>query len=757
VKRLEDPRLLRGSGRYLDDVVLPRMLAVAFVRSPHAHARIVSVDAAPARALPGVAAVITAQELHGWVRPLAPRLVGGGFTPTEWPALAVGEVRYCGEAVAAVVASTPYVAADARELVRVAYEPRPAVVTADDALAAGRVLVRRGGRHGDVDGVFSRAPVVLRERFTHGRVAAVPMEPRGIVADWDGDALTVWASTQVPSVLRSTLASALALEETRVRVMAPDVGGGFGLKTHVFVEDVAVAALARLLGRPVKWVEERREQLTSAAHAREQRVDVELAADGEGVVRGLRARVISDAGAYHIYPLTAALEPLGSAAILPGPYRVEAYEYEALAVATHKPPLGAYRGVGMTMGAFVMERLLDLLAARLQVDPAEVRRRNFIARDGYPFTSASGMTYDSGDYPKALEHALALAGYDDLRREQQRARAAGRLVGVGVACYTEYTGMGSEVFRRRGMEDVRALEAATVTMDPDGAVRCALSFPSQGQGHATTVAQVVADRLGVALERVRLVPADTAVVPPGAGTFGSRGAVAIGGTVVVAAERVRARLSALAGHRLEAATDDIVLEGGRAHVRGFPDRAIDMTELARLAYSPPPGGLPDDVDPGLSATVSFDPPGPTFSGAVHVAAVEVDAATGRVRVQRYVVVEDCGPVVNPTIVEGQIHGAVVQGLGEALLESLLYDGEGQLLTATLLDYALARADDVPALEIGHLETPSPLTPGGVKGMGEGGTIGAPAALANAVADAVRPLGVGVTGLPLRPERLRAAR
>jgi carbon-monoxide dehydrogenase large subunit len=755
MKRLEDPRLLRGAGRYLDDVVLPRMLTVAFVRSPHAHARIVSVDAVAARALAGVAAVVTADEL-AWVRPLAPRLAGGGFTPTEWPPLAVGEVRYCGEAVAAVVAATPYVAADARELVQVTYDPLLAVVTADDALASGQVLVRRGGRRGDVEGAFARAPLVLRERFTHGRVAAAPMEPRGVVADWDGDALTVWASTQIPSVLRSTLASALGLDEPRVRVLAPDVGGGFGLKTHVFAEDVAVAALARRLGRPVKWVEERREQLTSAAHAREQRVDVEVAADADGVVRGLRARLLSDAGAYHIYPLTAALEPLGSAAILPGPYRVEAYEYEALAVATHKPPLGAYRGVGMTMGAFVMERMLDLLAARLQVDTADIRRRNFIGRDAYPFTSASGMTYDSGDYPKALEQALALAGYDDLRREQQRARAAGRLVGIGLACYTEYTGMGSEVFRRRGMDDVRGVEAATVTMDPDGGVRCALSFPSQGQGHATTVAQVVADLLGVTLERVRLVPADTAVVPPGAGTFGSRGAVAIGGTVAVAAERLRARLHALAGHRLEAATDDIVLEAGRAHVRGFPDRAIDIAELARLAYSPPLGGLPADLGPGLSATVSFDPPGPTFSGAVHVAAVEVDDATGRVRVQRYVVVEDCGPVVNPLIVEGQIHGAVAQGLGEALLESLVYDGDGQLLSATLLDYALPRADDVPALEIGHLETPSPLTPGGVKGMGEGGTIGAPAALANAVADAVSPLGARVTGLPLRPEALRSA-
>jgi carbon-monoxide dehydrogenase large subunit len=757
VRRLEDPRLLRGRGRYLDDVVLPRMLAVAFVRSPHAHARLAGVDATAARALPGVAAVVTAADLGDTVRRLAPRILGAGFTPTACPPLADGEVSFCGHAVAMVAADTAYVAADARELVRVDYAPGPAVASLDDALAAGRVLFRRAHRHGDVDGVFARAAIVLSERFTHGRCAAAPLEPRGVAADWDGDSLTVWASTQTPSILRDALAAALGLDATRVRVVVPDVGGGFGLKMHVFPEDLAVAALARRLGRPVKWVEERRENLGAAAHAREQRLDVSLAADAEGVVRGLRARAVSDGGAHHIYPLTGALEPLGSATILPGPYRVGAYEYEAVAVQTHKPPLGAYRGVGMTMGAFAMERLLDLLAERVGVDPAEIRRRNLIPRGDYPFAAASGMTYDSGDFPEALARALDLAGYAGLRREQAAARAAGRLVGLGLACYTEYTGMGSDVFRRRGMQDVPGVEAATVTMDSDGGVRCATSFPSQGQGHATTIAQVVADRLGVSLERVRVVPADTAVAPAGSGTFGSRGAVSIGGSVVVAAERVRERLATVAGQSLEAAAADVVLEAGAAHVRGFPERTVAIAELARLAYSPPRGGLPADLGPGLSATVYFDPPGPTFSGAVHVAAVEVDGATGRVRVVRYVVVEDCGPVVNPTIVEGQVHGAVAQGLGEALLESIVYDADGQLLTATLMDYALPRADDVPAFEIGHLETPSPLMPGGVKGMGEGGTIGAPAAIANAVADAVRPRGVKVTALPIHPDLLRVDR
>ena len=522
---------------------------------------------------------------------------------------------------------------------------------------------------------------------------------------------------------------------------------------QVFPEDVAVAALARRLGRPVKWLEERRENLAAASQARAQRTAVEIAAAADGTVLALRSRVMSDNGAYHAYPTTGVLEPLGTASIMPGPYRITAYEFEALALATNKPPLGAYRGVGMTMGAFVAERMLDLVAERLKLDPADVRRRNLIPREAYPFTSATGYTYDSGDYPKALEEALAAVEYDKLRREQEAARAEGRLVGIGIACYTEYTGMGSAGFRRRGAVEVPGIEAATVTVDADATVRCALSFPTQGQGHATTIAQIVADRLGLALEDVRLQRVDTAESPRGSGTFASRGTVAMLGTAAVAADRVGDKLRALAAHRLEAAAPDVELAGGRAFVRGFPDRSIALAEITRIAYSPPRGGLPDGLAPGLEATVYCDLPGPTFSGAVHVAVVEVDPGTGRVTVRRYALVEDCGRVINPLIVEGQIHGAVAQGIGEALLESVVYDDDGQLLTATLMDYALPRADDLPLLEIGHLETPSPITPGGVKGMGEGGTIGAPATIANAVADAVRHLGVQITTLPIRPESL----
>lgn len=753
VRRLEDPRLLQGRGRFVEDLVLPRMLRLAFVRSPYAHAEVARVETDGALALPGVVAVLTAADLRDEVRPLRPRLSGGGFTPTAWPALAGERVQFAGQAVAAVVAENAYVAADARERVQVAYRPLDPVTSLEAGLAQGQVLFRRAGQHGDVAAAFARAAAVVRETFSHGRCAPAPLEGRGVAAEWDGATLTVWASTQAPAMVRTALAAALGLGEAQVRVVVPDVGGGFGLKLHVLPEDLVVAAVARRLGRPVKWVEERREQLAVGPHARAGQVEAELALDARGRILALRVRVVSDAGAYHVYPFTQALEPLGTAAILPGPYRVGAYAWEAVAVATHKPPLGAYRGVGMAMGAFVMERLLDLGAEQLGLDPVEIRRRNLVDAEAYPFAAASGLTYDSGDLPAALERALELADWPALVREREAARTAGRRVGLGVACYTEYTGMGAEVFRRRGMDEVPGTEAGTVRIEPDGTVTCRLSFPSQGQGHATAAAQLVADRLGVPLEHVRMAPVDLAAVPPGSGTFGSRGAVSLLGTVAVAADRLRERLRVLAALLLEAAPEDVVLADGRAAVRGAPHRTVSVAELARASRTLPAGGLPSELAAGLEATVHFDPPGATFSGAAHVAMVEVDPETGSVRVLRYAVVEDCGPVINPLLVEGQVHGAICQGFGEALLERVAYDGHGTPLTATLMDYALPRADDLPAPRLDHVVAPARWMPGGVKGMGEGGTIGAPAALANAVADAVRPRGRRVVSLPIRPEDL----
>jgi carbon-monoxide dehydrogenase large subunit len=503
---------------------------------------------------------------------------------------------------------------------------------------------------------------------------------------------------------------------------------------------VVVSAVARLAGVPAKWVEERREDLAAAAHAREQVVEITVGASAEGRLLAIRAQVTSDAGAFHVYPLTQALEPLGTASILPGPYRLPAYACRIVARASPKPPIGAYRGVGMTMGVFVMERALDLLADRLSLDPAEIRRRNLIPREAYPFTSASGLVYDSGDYPAMLGRALRAADYESLRRDQARARREGRRMGIGISCYTEYTGFGTETFRRRGMLDVVGHEGVAVALEPEGRVCCRPSSPSQGQGHATVLAQLVADRLGVSIDRVRVAPIDTAVSPDGGGTFGSRGAVAVAGSAARAADRLRRRILAVAARLIEASPDDLVLGEGVVQVRGVAGRAVS---LARIAAA----------EPGLVADAQVDLRGQTYSGAVHVAAVEIDPETGRVLVRKYVVVEDCGPLINPLLVEGQIQGAVAQGIGEALTEFLAYDGEGQLLTATLMDYALPVASSVPGVHVEHLETPSPLTEGGVKGMGEGGAIGSPAAIANAVADAMRDLGVPVTALPVQPPSL----
>jgi carbon-monoxide dehydrogenase large subunit len=763
VKRVEDPRLLAGQGRFLDDITLPGLLHAAFVRSAHAHATLRRVDGSAARAVAGVKLVLTGRDLDGVVAPIEPRLEAPGFTPTAWPALPTSRVRFVGEAVAAVAAATAYAAVDGCGLVEVDYAPLSAVPDVDAALDprsprlhpehASNVLFERRGSQGNVEGAFASAAVVIRETFSHARCSASPLEGRGVIARWEDGALTLWTGSQVPYVFRAGVARAFGLEESRVRVIVPDTGGGFGQKMYVMPEDLVVAALARRTGRPVKWVETRRENLAAAAHAREQRVEIEAAADAAGTLLALRARLLSDNGAYHIYPLTASLEPMGTASILPGPYRTPAYAFEVTALATNKPPLGAYRGVGMTMGAFVMERTLDLLADRLGLDPAEIRRRNLIPRDGYPFTSATGFVYDSGDYPRALEQALALADYERLKRERQEGRTRGRLLGVGLACYTEFTGMGSETYRGRGMVEVPGHEAARVEMAADGTVTCYVSFPSQGQGHATTTAQLVADQLGVPLEAVTVRQPDTDTSPPGTGTFASRGAVAQSGAAGGAAATVRRKLLALAGGLLEVSSEDLVLREGRVSVRGVPDRGVSVAEIARRAHASPVDVSGGGVESGLAATQRFDPPGPTFSGAVHVASVEVDPETGRVSVRDYVVVEDCGPVINPTIVEGQIHGAVAQGIGEALAERLVYDESGQLATGTLMDYALPVAGALPAFTIGHLETPSPLTPGGYKGMGEGGTIGAPAAIANAVADAVKPLGVPVTALPILPDAL----
>lgn len=766
MKRVEDPRLLRGEACYLDDVRSERAAHVAFVRSPHAHAGLGRVDVSAALGLPGVVTAITAADL-GAVRPLRSDATEADVCrTTDWPVLASGVVRHVGEAVAAVVAVDRYVAADAAARVTVAYEPRPAVTGIDEALAPtaprlhdgwpDNVLLRAHGGGGDVDAAFGRAAVVLRDTFSCAPVTGVALETRGCLGDWDAGTgqLTLWTSNQIPHVVRSLLAEHLGHPEHLVRVVCPDMGGGFGIKTHLYPEDVIVAFLARRLRRPVKWVQTRSEDFLCNNYCRDHRLTVELAADADGRLLGMRALVEMDAGAYAILPgFNSILEATGAARQILGPYRVPAYGYVAQTVVTNKVPRGAYRGVAMVTTTFAVERLMERLAARVGVDAAEIRRRNLVRQEEFPYRNALGITYEPCSFLESLDAALARVDQARLRTERARRPPGGRRLGVGIATYAEFTSPSAKALAWRGIVRVPGFDSLTLRMEPGGTVRAYTSVTAMGQGIETALAQLIADELGLDLADVSVGAGDTTLAPYGSGAFASRGAVVGGGAAILAARQVRDKLLAIAAHALEAAAGDVELADGVARVRGTPFRAVPIAELARRAYMVSPSPLPEGIAPGLEATVHHDPPIQTISNGTHVAVVEVDLDTGTVELLRHVVAHDCGTVINPMVVDGQIHGGVAQGVGQALGEGARYDETGQLLTATLMDYPVPRADLMPrSFEIVHLQTPSPLTVGGIKGMGEGGTIGAVAAIANAVADAIS---VHVNRLPLTPERVRA--
>jgi aerobic carbon-monoxide dehydrogenase large subunit len=764
IKRTEDPPLLMGRAHFMGDLRAPGLRAAAFLRSPHAHARIVAIDARAALAMDGVEAVVTGADLAATTRPIRAAMSGAGYKETGWPALALGKARFAGEPVAAVVATDQYRAEDALEAIVVTYDPLPAVADAEASMRAGaprlheelpdNILFHAHFENGAVERALASADIRISETFRHGRCSSAPMEPRGVMAAVDpvDGMLTVWASSQSPHLMRSGLAEALGLPDSRIRVLCPAVGGGFGPKMHLYPEDIVVAQLARRLRHPVRWLEDRRESLLASAQARDHVNHVEIGAREDGTLLALKSTLICDSGAYSVYPVTASLEPLTAAGILPGPYTLPALAYDAYAIATNKCPAGAYRGVGMALGTFVRERLIDMIARRAGLDPVDVRRRNFVDARELPYATASGLVVDSGDFKQSFERALEAGDYAG-RRAQPRRTPAGMYRGVGVAAYTEFTGMGSGTFRRRGMRQVSGHDAATVRVEPTGEVRGFVSAASQGQGHATTLAQVLADELGVELGAVTIVEGDTERCPYGSGSFASRSMVVSGGALVLAARRVRDKIARIAAHVLEAAAEDLEIEGGTIAVRGAPGRTLTIAEVADLAYRPAGGTLPPGVDPALEATHYYDPPPATFSNGSHVAVVEVDPETGLVTLVRHVIVEDCGRIVNPMIVDGQTHGAVAQGIGTALYEEIAYDGHGQPLTTTFMDYLIPGAMDVPVIDIIHMETPPAVTVSGFKGMAEGGTIGSTAAVANAVADALAPLGVEVRELPLTPDRL----
>jgi carbon-monoxide dehydrogenase large subunit len=749
--RLEDPAFLTGRGRYLEDLQLPGLLSVAFLRSQDAHAEF-ELDLSQALKQPGVVAIVTAMDLEPV--PTVPTMIPhDALRPCNQPALASTVARYVGEPLAAVLAESRYQAEDALHEILVETRPLEPVVTVDQALAAdaptliagcsGNVAGAFGQRVGDVDGAFRDADVVMEGTFDSHRYSGQPLEPRGVMATFDhgSGVLTVWSSTQWPHTLKEALTRVLPLAEHRIRVVAPDVGGGFGVKQEVYPEELVLALLALRRRRPLKWVETRSEHFTSANHAREQRHRVRIAARADGTILGMRVEITSDMGAY--VRSLGLLCPSLTAAELPGPYRVPNYEAQVRCVLTNKSPAGAYRGAGLPEAIFATERAMDRLARRIGLDPAELRRRNFVPPDEFPYdtgldASQLRFVYDSGSYGAGLDRALELSGYRDWRRRQEQGRAEGRLIGVGLAAFVMLGGLGPH-------------ESARLRVDATGDVVLVTGASPHGQGTATALAQIVADELGVTPEQVTVRHGDTDLVPFGVGTYASRNAVVAGGAAYEAAVAVRTKALAVAAQALETEPEDLEVVAGGIAVAGAPRRFLPWDQLARMAE--PGNRLPHGVEPVLEATRYFDAPLATFSSGVHVAVVEVDPRSGELRILDYTAVTDAGRVINPMIARGQLLGGLAQGIGGTVSEELRYGADGQLLTGSFMDYLVPRAPDMPAPKIAFVETPSPRNPLGVKGLGESGTVGVPAALCNALEDALQPLGVQVGATPLTPDRI----
>ena len=748
VRCKEDPRLITGSSTYVDDIRLADAGQIAFLRSPHAHARILAIDTARAAAHPGVLAVFTGHDFPD----LGPMpVVGAEVGPfaemarIDTPALPTDRARHVGQALALVVARDRYTAEDAARLIEVAYDPLPAVASIDAALAPGATPLydavpgnlaytwsRRGG---DPDAAFADAEVVVRQAMDNQRIAGVPLEPRGVLAQPDplGGGLIVTTSTQTPHTVRHELAHCLGLSELDLRIIAPEVGGGFGVKVTCYPEDVLCAAVALRLRRPVKWIESRSEHQLATHHGRGHRAEVAVAADRDGTLRAIQLRVLADLGAYP----RGGLIPTLTGNMMSGTYRCPGVDLEIRGVYTNTMATGPYRGAGRPEAAYYVERIIDLLAARLGLDPVELRRRNFIPPEAFPYRTATGATYDTGDYEKPLARALEVAGYADLRAEQARLRAQGRYLGIGVATFTEVCAVGP-------------FDSASVRVEPGGQVTVATGISPHGQGQETTFAQIVADELGVSMDDVVVIHGDTARTPAGQGTMGSRGLVVGGSALVLSLGQIKEKITKIVAHKLEASVEDVAFEDGKFGVKGAPEQALTLKEIAAISYS---GALPPEIGTGLEATDFFAPPGTTYPFGADVVVVEVDPETGAVTIARYVAVDDCGRVISPLLVDGQVHGGLAQGIGQALWEEVVYDEDGQLITGSLMDYAVPRAQDFPHFELDRTETPSPLNPLGAKGIGELATIGSTPAIVNAVVDALSPFGITHLDMPLRPQRL----
>jgi carbon-monoxide dehydrogenase large subunit len=760
IRRNEDPRLLTGDALFVDDVQLPRMAHVAFVRSPYAHARLGSIDSAAARQQPGVLAVVTAADLGDYWRP-GPLLVPPPpiedivFHERTQVPLVRNKVRHLGEAVAAVVAESRYAAEDAAEQVLVDYEPLPATVDLESALDPEATPVHDGlgsnlaahvvQRKGDYDAARRQAAVTVRRRFLYDRGTAAAMENRGVVADWNrrNQRLTIWDTTQAPIPIRNGLAAMLGLSENQVRVIAPFIGGGFGPKIMMFYpEEMLIPWLSMHLKRPLKWIEDRQENFTATTQERGQIHDAEMALTADGRILGVLDSFLHDTGAYNPYGLTV---PINSQCTLLGAYDVPSYTSEFKAVFTNKPIVTPYRGAGRQHGVFVMERLLDLAAREIGLDVVEIRRRNYLPPDAFPhnheiiYQDFAPLVYDSGNYEPALDKALEMIGYEQFADQQRQQRAEGRSLGLGVVSYVEGTGIGP-------------YEGARVQVQASGKVSVVTGVGTQGQGHMTSFAQIVADQLGVPVADIEVVTGDTDQFHWGAGTFASRGAVVAGNAINEAARDVRRKVLKLAAEEFEAAEEDLELVDGAVRVKGVPSRSIPLAELA-LKANPMRGAVKPGTEPGLEATNYFGPERGATASGVHAMILEVDRETMQVEILKYVVVHDCGEVINPLILDGQIQGGVAQGIGNAFYEQLVYDENGQLLNASFMDYLLPTALDVPRIESDHVTTPSPLNPLGIKGAGEAGAIPVGPLFAQALENALAIPGLEILEIPLSPWRL----
>ncbi len=751
VKRREDPRLIRGLGQYVDDVNLPNTLHVAILRTPYAHANIKSLEVDAARQHPGVVAVVTGSEIKDQVGTLP---VSGGNATLRVPkhyVLAVDKVCYVGEGVAAVVAEDRYTARDALDLVHVEYEPLPVVSDPEKALGSDspvihsewpdNVAFRSEQKQGNLTKAFKDADKIVRQRLVHQRLAPIAIETRGVVAHYlsSDKELTVWSSTQIPHMLRGHLAQMLKLPDHQVRVIAPEVGGAFGSKLNVYAEEGLLGYLALKLERPIKWIEGRRENIQATIQGRGQVGDVEAAVKNDGTILGLRYKVIADIGAYHQL-FTPAIPPF-TGLMLSGCYKISAIGMELTAVFTNKMSTDAYRGAGRPEATYVIERMVDRIAHELRLDRVKVRRKNFPKPTEFPFKTATGLAYDSGNYQLALAKALKLTGYEKLRREQKRLRTRGRYLGIGVSTYVEICAMGP-----KGM-----WEYGKVEVESNGKVKVISGASPHGQGQETSFAQIVADELGVQLDDITVVHGDTATVPKGIGTFGSR-ATAVGGTAIYqSAQKVKEKAREIAAHLLEVDPDDLNFTEGRFSVKGVPKKGFTIQQLAHEARVTQ--NLSKGMEPGLAADSQFEPDNFTFPFGTHICVVEVEPQTGSIEIKKYIAVDDCGKVINPLLVDGQIQGGIVQGMGQALFEEVIYDEHGQLVTGSLMDYALPRAADLPRLNLARTETPTSVNPLGIKGIGEAGTIGSTPAVVNAVVDALAPFGVAHIDMPLTAQKI----